>query len=81
MIAVRPRRSPRRQAAEVELGEGQTWQRRHARPVPDATRRESSLDSEALKLLADLGPFKLAYLEALLRAADVRASQKEAKNA
>jgi CRISPR-associated endonuclease/helicase Cas3 len=32
----------------------------------------------ALKLLGDIGPFKLAYLEAILRAADVRASQKEA---
>lgn len=39
---------------------------------------EKSWTAKALKLLADLGPFKLAYLEALLRAADVRASQKEA---
>jgi CRISPR-associated endonuclease/helicase Cas3 len=40
---------------------------------------EGSWTARALKLLADLGPFKLAYLEALLRAADVRASQMEAK--
>ncbi len=39
---------------------------------------DSSWTAHALKLLADVGPFKLAYLEALLRAADVRASQKEA---
>ncbi len=42
---------------------------------------EGSWTGPALKLLAELGPFKLAYLEALLRAADVRASQKEAKSA
>jgi len=39
-----------------------------------------SWTAEALKLLDELGPFRLAYLEALLRAADVRASRKEAKN-
>lgn len=39
---------------------------------------DTSWTGRALVLLADLGPFKLAYLEALLRAADVRASQKEA---
>ncbi len=39
---------------------------------------ESSWTANALKLLAELGPFCLAYLEALLRAADVRASKKEA---
>ena len=33
-----------------------------------------SWQDQALQLLADLGPFRLAYLEALLRAADVRAS-------
>ena len=42
---------------------------------------EGSWTGRALKLLAELGPFKLAYLEALLRAADVRASRKEARNA
>lgn len=39
---------------------------------------DTSWTGRALALLADLGPFKLAYLEALLRAADVRASKKEA---
>ena len=39
---------------------------------------EGSWTGRALKLLADLGPFRLTYLEALLRAADVRASRKEA---
>lgn len=38
----------------------------------------ASWTGRALELLAKLGPFKLAYLEALLRAADVRASKKEA---
>ena len=42
---------------------------------------ESSWTARALKLLSDLGPFKLAYLEALLRAADMRASRKEAQDA
>jgi CRISPR-associated endonuclease/helicase Cas3 len=40
-----------------------------------------SWTANALKLLGELGPFRLAYLEALLRAADVRASKKEATNA
>jgi CRISPR-associated endonuclease/helicase Cas3 len=39
---------------------------------------EQSWTANALKLLAELGPFRLAYLESLLRAADVRASKKEA---
>ena len=37
-----------------------------------------SWTARALKLLGELGPFRLVYLEALLRTADVRASQKEA---
>lgn len=39
-----------------------------------------SWTARALKLLGELGPFKLAYLEALLRAADLRTSKKEATN-
>jgi CRISPR-associated endonuclease/helicase Cas3 len=42
---------------------------------------ERSWTADALALLTELGPFRLAYLEALLRAADVRASQKEASHA
>ena len=42
---------------------------------------EQSWTANALKLLAELGPFRLAYLESLLRAADVRASKKEASHA
>ena len=41
---------------------------------------DNSWGARALNLLTDLGPFKLAYLEALLRAADVQASRKEAGN-
>ena len=41
----------------------------------------ASWTGRALKLLSDLGPFKLAYLESLLRAADVRASMKESDHA
>jgi CRISPR-associated endonuclease/helicase Cas3 len=42
---------------------------------------ESSWTANALRLLDKLGPFRLAYLEALLRAADQRASEKEATHA
>jgi CRISPR-associated endonuclease/helicase Cas3 len=38
---------------------------------------EASWTARALELRDNLGPFRLAYLEALLRAADLRASQKE----
>jgi CRISPR-associated endonuclease/helicase Cas3 len=41
---------------------------------------EGSWTARALELLHELGPFRLAYLEALLRAADVNASRKEAEN-
>lgn len=39
-----------------------------------------SWTARSLKLLGELGPFRLAYLETLLRVADVRASQKEARS-
>ena len=39
-----------------------------------------SWQDQALQLLTELGPFRLAYLEALLRAADVRASIAEKKS-
>jgi CRISPR-associated endonuclease/helicase Cas3 len=38
---------------------------------------EGSWTARALRLRDELGPFRLAYLEALLRAADLRASAKE----
>ena len=38
---------------------------------------DSSWTARALSLLQELGPFRLAYLEALLRVADCRASKKE----
>jgi CRISPR-associated endonuclease/helicase Cas3 len=40
---------------------------------------DQSWAGQALKLRDHLGPFRLAYLEALLRAADLRASKKERK--
>ena len=40
-----------------------------------------SWTARALNLLAEIGPFRLAYLEMILRAADVRASRQEAQNA
>lgn len=42
---------------------------------------DRSWTAQALNLLAELGPFKLAYLETLLRAADLRASKKESTDA
>jgi len=42
---------------------------------------ETSWTGRALNLLAELGPFKLAYLETLLRVADVQASREEAGHA
>jgi CRISPR-associated endonuclease/helicase Cas3 len=65
----------------VELGEGQVWHESVLDLTPMRLGGESSWTAQALTLLADLGPFRLAYLEALLRAADVRASRKEAENA
>ena len=40
-----------------------------------------SWTGRSLKLLAEWGPFRLAYLEAVLRAADTRASAEEATRA
>lgn len=42
---------------------------------------DRSWTAQALKLLADLGPFKLAYLETVLRIADQQASNEEAHHA
>ena len=38
---------------------------------------KQSWTARALNLLKEFGPFRLAFAEALLRVADVRASQKE----
>jgi CRISPR-associated endonuclease/helicase Cas3 len=65
----------------VFLGAGQTWHEGRLDLSPMRLGGERSWTANALKLLARLGPFQLAYLETLLRAADVRASQKEAMNA
>jgi CRISPR-associated endonuclease/helicase Cas3 len=65
----------------VSLGAGQTWNEGPLDLSPMRLGGERSWTANALQLLARLGPFRLAYLEALLRAADVRASQKETLNA
>jgi CRISPR-associated endonuclease/helicase Cas3 len=66
---------------EVDLGGEQRCPATTLDLSPMQLGGEGSWTGRALKLLAEIGPFKLAYLEALLRAADVRASRKEAKNA
>jgi len=65
----------------VELGGGQRWSGSKLDLRPMHLGGDRSWTANALKLLGELGPFKLAYLEALLRAADVRASKKEASDA
>lgn len=65
----------------VHLGDGKMWNEGVLDLSPMRLGGERSWTANALKLLARLGPFKLAYLEALLRVADVRASQMEANNA
>jgi CRISPR-associated endonuclease/helicase Cas3 len=64
----------------VNLGEGQTWEGSRLDLSPMHFGGERSWTANALILLAKLGPFKLAFLEAVLRAADVRASKKEANH-
>ena len=66
---------------EVDLGQGETCAAVSVDLSPMRLGGERSWTAGALKLLAELGPFRLAYLEALLRAADARASQKEANHA
>jgi CRISPR-associated endonuclease/helicase Cas3 len=65
---------------DVDLGDGEKCGATTLDLSPMQLGGDGSWTARALKLLAELGPFKLAYLEALLRAADVRASQKEAQN-
>lgn len=66
---------------EVDLGDGEVCAATGMDLSSMQLGGDGSWTARALHLLAVLGPFKLAYLEAILRAADVRASQEEAKNA
>jgi CRISPR-associated endonuclease/helicase Cas3 len=63
---------------EVALGAGELFPATLLDLSPMELGGESSWTARSLELLGDVGPFKLAYLETLLRAADVRASQQEA---
>jgi CRISPR-associated endonuclease/helicase Cas3 len=63
---------------EVDLGDNELCPATKLDLTPMLLGGESSWTARAIRLLTELGPFRLAYLEALLRAADVRASQKEA---
>lgn len=65
----------------VDLGDGTVWTENTLDLTPMRLGGDTSWTGRALKLLAEFGPFKLAYLESLLRAADVRASMKEAAHA
>jgi CRISPR-associated endonuclease/helicase Cas3 len=64
---------------EVDLGGGVTCPATTLDLSPMRLGGEASWTARALRLLAELGPFRLGYLEAVLRAADVRASRDEAK--
>jgi CRISPR-associated endonuclease/helicase Cas3 len=66
---------------EVDLGTGVVCAATTLDLTPMQLGGDRSWTARSLDLLAELGPFRLAYLEMLLRAADVRASKKEAKNA
>jgi CRISPR-associated endonuclease/helicase Cas3 len=66
---------------EVGLGGGAVCPATRLDLSPMQLGGEGSWTGRALALLAELGPFKLGYLEAVLRAADMRASQKEAGRA
>jgi CRISPR-associated endonuclease/helicase Cas3 len=66
---------------EVDLGQGETCAAVSVDLSPMHLGGERSWTAGALKLLTELGPFRLAYLEALLRAADATASQREADHA
>jgi CRISPR-associated endonuclease/helicase Cas3 len=66
---------------ELDLGSGMRCPQTVLDLSPMQLGGEGSWTARALQLLADLGPFQLAFLEALLRVADVRASLKEANHA
>ncbi|MBI1313656.1 CRISPR-associated helicase Cas3' [bacterium] len=63
---------------KVDLAEGTTSPATTLDLSPMQLGGDASWTSRALQLLADVGPFRLAYLEALLIVADRRASAKEA---
>jgi CRISPR-associated endonuclease/helicase Cas3 len=63
---------------EVDLSGGVLCSRTVLDLSPMLLGAESSWTGRALEMLAEHGPFRLAYFEALLRAADARASRKEA---
>ncbi|MBI1347097.1 CRISPR-associated helicase Cas3' [bacterium] len=62
----------------VPLGEGVESAMTALDLTPMQLGGDTSWTGRALDLLADLGPFKLSYLETLLRVADVQASREEA---
>jgi len=66
---------------EVDLGQHETCPATVIDLSPMHLGGERSWTAAALRLLAEFGPFRLAYLEALLRAADARASRREANHA
>jgi CRISPR-associated endonuclease/helicase Cas3 len=65
----------------VDLGGGEKWGGGSLDLSPMQLGGDRSWTARALQLTSVLGPFRLAYLETLLRAADARASKKEASNA
>jgi CRISPR-associated endonuclease/helicase Cas3 len=64
---------------DIDLGAGVKCPRIELDLTPMQLGGDNSWTAKALKLLSELGPFKLAYLEALLRAADLKASADERK--
>lgn len=63
----------------VDLGDGVISPQLTLDLTPMQLGGDTSWTARALDLLKQHGPFKLAYLEAILRIADVRASMKEAR--
>jgi CRISPR-associated endonuclease/helicase Cas3 len=64
---------------DVELGNNEKCPATKLDLSPMKLGGPASWTGRALDLMQKIGPFKLAYLEALLRAADLRASAKERK--
>ena len=70
------RGGPRPRAACPQYGTGPVH-----RPDWDGRERTPVVAGTSLTLLERFGPFRLAYLEAIVRAADMRASKKEQEEA